>query len=180
MGKIFPKTNEAVLEFVLEWVDLLAAREIEKALKLIRNRERPRKLYGFQKFQAMLGLKEKPAPFIYTPDWISKAISGYGNVDEPKDFWVTDPTSPTGNSARKALENEAARNDDDETESFVHPLYPIAVYWYRDASDEVGEYLGFVHLDYPLNGKWSDLSSVFDIYAVDGGVTLELERIEVM
>jgi len=40
--------------------------------------------------------------------------------------------------------------------------------------------VSYVHFDIPLNGMWSDLTAVFWVHAIENGLALELERIEVL
>ena len=40
--------------------------------------------------------------------------------------------------------------------------------------------LGMAHYDLPLNGEWSDLTAIFDITKVEGGIALSLDDIHVL
>jgi hypothetical protein len=68
---------------------------------------------------------------------------------------------------------------DDTCTGEVHSQFPFAVYWFSDGPSRRGA-LGWLHIDYPLDGDWSDLSSIFDIVPRGDSLGLDLERIEVL
>lgn len=115
----------------------------------------------------------------WTPELIGRLIGNYGRTDPPRSGTqcVVTPT----NLATGALNLGRFRvdEDDDVCTGHVHPRYPFAVYWFLDGPAKNGS-VGWLHLDYPLDGEWSDLSSIFNIVPRMDKLALDLERIEVM
>lgn len=115
----------------------------------------------------------------WTPKLIEELIANYGTLDpDPLGhrYRVTPPETAIGKVYLDSLRvdpNDPVLNMTGE----VHPRFPFAVVWYRKPG---GRALGEVHIDYPLDGKWSHLSSTFDVLPWGEGLALDLERIEVM
>lgn len=63
-----------------------------------------------------------------------------------------------------------------EEEARLEPM----VLWRTDAPPEEDPDRGSVKYDLPLNGEWSQLSAIFNLFVVDGALVLELEDIEVL
>ena len=105
----------------------------------------------------------------WTAEMIEEEIGGYGGS-------VTLPATATGDPGLDRLEADA---DSDDVSGAVHPRYPFAVYWFVDGPARNGA-LGWVHLDYPIDGRWSHLASEFHIVVRDELLGLDLERIEEM
>lgn len=115
----------------------------------------------------------------WSPDTIERLITNYGRLEPQRSgrrCAVTPPDSATGLPSLGRLQVD---EDDDVCAGQVHSRYPFAVYWYLDGPSQKGSF-GWLHIDYPLDGKWSDLSSIFDIVPRSDRYGLDLERIEVM
>lgn len=117
----------------------------------------------------------------WTPALIEELISNHGTLNpDPSGhrFRVTDPGEATGLHPNTLT---SLRVDPDDPvlnmTGDVHPRFPFAVMWPRNPQ---GRSLGEVHIDYPLDGKWSCLSSTFAILPLAEKLALDLERIEVM
>jgi hypothetical protein len=115
----------------------------------------------------------------WTPALIEELIANYGALNPDSSghrFRVTPPGEATGETYRQRFWIDP---NDPEVDIIgdVHPRYPFAVWWHRNP---LGRCLGQVHIDYPLDGEWSSLSSTFDILPLKEGLALDLERIEVM
>lgn len=54
------------------------------------------------------------------------------------------------------------------------------VEWFDYHIERDAHVLGMAHYDLPLNGKWSDLTAIFDIIKVEGGIALSLYDIHVL
>ena len=149
-------TSDQVFAFVTEWIKRLSAQHYDGALQM---------LY--------------PGPSaVWTSSLIEQLIANYGSLEPDRSghlFRVTPLECARGQCVRDSL-----GLDDDVGTGDVHPSYPIAVYWFRRHPEREPACLGWIHLDYPLDGEWSDLSSEFWLYEHDGNVVVELERIEVM
>jgi hypothetical protein len=115
----------------------------------------------------------------WTPELIEQVISNYGTL--PPDgrrgtFRVTAFDTAGGAPDVKRLRVDPG---DDTCSGEVHPRYPFAVYQFLHGPSRRGS-VGRVHLDYPLNGRWSDLSTTFDMIPCGDGLGLGLIGIEVM
>ncbi|MGE0494211.1 MAG: hypothetical protein AB7S38_33680 [Vulcanimicrobiota bacterium] len=94
-----------------------------------------------------------------TPEVIRTLIRNYGSIEPMKDGSVYRVTEP----------REAVVVD-------VTPRPQIERF-----SDGPPDYLGYVHYDLPLNGRWSDLTAVFTLTLAEcGALTLALDEIHVL
>lgn len=115
----------------------------------------------------------------WTPELIEQVISHVGSVEPHRSgriFRVTSPQSARGVPNTQRLRVDP---DDDTCTGAVDSKYPFAVYWFLDGPSRRGA-LGWIHIDYPLNDQWSDLSSIFNIVPCAGALGLDLECIEVL
>ncbi len=115
----------------------------------------------------------------WTPELIEQVIANYGSVEPHRSgrhFHVTPPETASGTPSSQRLRVDP---DDDTCTGEVHSQFPFAVYWFSDGPSRRGA-LGWLHIDYPLDGQWSDLSSIFDIVPRGDSLGLDLERIEVL
>ncbi len=115
----------------------------------------------------------------WSPAMIEKLIINYGNTEPLRSgrrYRVTlaDPATGTPSLSRLRV-----ADDDDTISGQVHEKYRFAVYWFMDGPSRKGA-VGWLHLDYPLDGEWSDLSSIFDIVPCGDQLAFDLERIEVL
>lgn len=98
-----------------------------------------------------------------TPEIVKALIEGYGfaepveNNDEP-------PLRVT--SLNQMTESE--------------PKDRQQVEWFDYHTERNAHVLGMAHYDLPLNGQWSDLTAIFDIIKVEGGIALSLYDIHVL
>lgn len=91
-----------------------------------------------------------------SPDLIKALIEGYGFA-EPVENNTEPPLRVTHLSKMNVPE----------------PKHQID--WYKSERE-----IGAVHYDLPLNGEWSDLTAIFDIYNVENGIALSLYDIHVL
>lgn len=158
---IIPETagTSAVYDFCLKWLKVLSLREYDSACE-------------------MLGPDEGDEH--WTPQGIQRSIETVGlHVDrEGEGFCVTPPESATDDDGLCASMGEACRQEEFAIE--VHPCYPIQVMWLLVPNLEKPWLVGSVRLFYPINGRWSDLSSSFSIRKVVGGLAFELRYIDIM
>jgi hypothetical protein len=115
----------------------------------------------------------------WTPELIERLITNYGHTEPLRSGRRCTVTSPVLAAGIPSLSSLRVAEDDDICTGQVHSRFPFAVYWFLDGPSQKGA-LGWLHLDYPLDGKWSDLSSIFDIVPRSGQYAFDLERIEVM
>jgi hypothetical protein len=154
-------TNAEVFAFCEQWLAHLAHGDYAAARALLRSRE--------------------PQP--WTPELIEQLIANYGSY-KPRPsgirYQVTPPEStPSTPLLERRLQSLRPDPDEDTCTGEVHERYPFAICWYLDGPSRRGA-VGWVHIDYPLNGEWSDLSSIFDLMPHGDGLGFDLERIEVM
>lgn len=143
--------NDEAFDFCLNWIELLTKEDYSGAAETILQSEF----------------------YHWTGEEIRCAIETYGTMQSTKgeSYRVTPFQSASGQNPRsKYLSNIL--------ESAVHPLYPIQVVWLPDYM-VTSERAGSIHLDYALNGSWSDLSSSFEILRVGDRVAFALKRIDV-
>lgn len=154
----WPGSNQAVFSVLETWVGYLAEGDYGSAHALL-----------------------SPDPHRqWTPAVIEALVTGYGSLEPRRDgrrFRVTPLASAIGTMHRTRLEPDA---DDDAVIGEVHPRFPLAVYWFREPSARRPDRVGYAHVDYPLDGTWSDLSSEFYLLRVGEYIRISLERIEVM
>ena len=115
----------------------------------------------------------------WTPELIETLITHYGHTEPLRSGRRCLVSWPDSASGVPSLSRLRVADDDDTCSGQVHSRYPFAVYWFLDGPSRKGA-LGWVHIDYPLDGEWSDLSSIFDIVPRSGQLAFDLERIEVM
>ena len=132
-------------------------------------------------YAAAYGMIYADSQWQWTPTIIEELIANHGTLDpDPSGhrYRATPPGAATGLHPGQLT---SLRVDPDDPAlnltGEVHPRFPFSVVWYRDPQ---GRSLGEVLIDYPLDGKWSHLSSTFDILPLEEGLALDLERIEVM
>ena len=98
-----------------------------------------------------------------TPEIIKALVEGYGfaeplkKQDEPL-FRVTSVISMT------QLEPKARQQ----------------IEWFEYHAERDANVLGMAHYDLPLNNEWSDLTAIFEIIKVEGGLALSLSDIHVL
>ena len=98
-----------------------------------------------------------------TPEVIKALIEGYGYA-EPVEGSDEPPLRVT--SLSQMTEPE--------------PKDRQQVEWFDFHTERNAHVLGTAHYDLPLNGEWSDLTAIFDIIKVEGGVALSLYDIHVL
>jgi hypothetical protein len=127
-----------------------------------------------QDFAAAYEMLMPNSQWAWTPELIEKLITNHGTLELTDGgvtiYRVTSPRTATG---ERYLSRLRVDPDDPVITGEVHPKYPFAVHWFRDPPLPR---LGYVVLDYPLNGEWSNLTSHFDIVRRGGGLALDLER----
>lgn len=150
-------SNDETFAFCLQWLGYLASGDYHAAHAMI----------------------VPDGHYRWSPELIERVISNYGFIEPHRSghrFQVTPPESARGVPSRQCLRVDP---DDDTCTGEVHSQFPFAVYWFLDGPSRKGA-LGWVHMDYPLDGEWSDLSSIFDIVPRGDSLALDLERIEVL
>jgi len=115
----------------------------------------------------------------WSPGMIEKLIANYGHTEPLSSGRRCQVTSADAASGTPSLACLRVADDEDTVSGQVHEKYPFAVYWFLDGPSRRGA-LGWLHLDYPLDGAWCDLSSIFDIVARGDQLGFDLERIEVL
>lgn len=115
----------------------------------------------------------------WTPEMIERLITHYGYTEPLRSGRLCTVTLPDSVAGVPSLARLRVDDDDDVCIGEVHPRYPFAVYWFLNGPSKKGA-LGWLHIDYPLDDEWSDLSSIFDIVPRFGRYGFDLERIEVM
>lgn len=130
-------------------------------------------------FGAAAGLIVPDGHYRWTPELIERLVANYGHTEPLRSGRRCAVTPPDLAIGVPSLARLRIAEDDDVCTGEVHSRYPFAVYWFSDGPSRKGA-LGWLHLDYPLDGEWSDLSSIFDIVPRSGQYAFDLERIEVM
>ena len=151
------RDSAEVFSFCEAWLDCLARHDFHAASNFI----------------AHDGLHQ------WTPELIERLISNYGHTEALRSGRKCAVTSPDLAIGVPSLSRLRLDDDDDVCTGEVHSRYPFAVYWFLDGPSRKGA-LGWLHIDYPLDGEWSDLSSIFDIVPRSGQYAFDLKRIEVM
>ena len=120
-------------------------------------------LLANEDYAEAFALTEHNAYFGWTPELIKSYINGYGLPYEQGDtvYKVTDwKTAYTGNIKHYK-----------DIELFNNPI---------NHDNSKFKIIGIVHYDLPLNGEWSDLTTIFKILQADNYITLELNDIHVL
>lgn len=149
-----PVTNDCIFQFCLEWIDALAREDYITASSYLRNLD---------------------------SEWhdaeIKQAVETYGSMEylDETIYTVSRFEDAAGDNPR------FSRAYTEELEGFAfirHPKWPIEICWNSEVFSSEGV-VATVHMDYALNGEWSDLSSNFDLIRAVDGVTVELRRLDV-
>jgi len=130
-------------------------------------------------FAAACDLIVRDGHYQWTPELIERLVTNYGHTEPLRSGRRCSVSAPDLAIGTPSLSRLRVADDDDVYTGEVHSRYPFAVYWFLDGPSRKGA-VGWIHLDYPLDGEWSDLSSIFDIVPRSGQYALDLERIEVM
>lgn len=154
----YPPVSEQVFALCEEWVSLLAASDYSLALALLAERTPPR----------------------WTPELVESLISNYGSVTPHRSGRIFRASPLSEATGQPALSRLAADPDDDTCDAVVHDRFPIAIYVFRTPPAQDPSRIGWVHLDYPLDGAWSDLSSIFTLRRDGESCKMLLDSIEVM
>lgn len=99
----------------------------------------------------------------WTPELVKALIEGYG-YEEPVEGNDEPPLRVT--SLKQMTEPELEQRHQ--------------VGWLDVESKETLRILGDVHYDLPIENEWSDLTAIFDIVEVEGGLALSLYDIHVL
>lgn len=98
-----------------------------------------------------------------TPEVIKALIEGYGYA-EPVEDNDEPPLRVTSLSQMKESE----------------PKDRQQIEWFGFHTARDPRILGAAYYDLPINGEWSDLTAIFDIIKVEGGIALSLDDIHVL
>ena len=92
-----------------------------------------------------------------SPELIKRLIEGYGFDESVKDVF-------------RVASLEKMKNQEPE----------FQIDWLESVKGEKPRDIGTIHYDLPINGEWSDLTAIFDVYELENGIALSLYDIHVL
>jgi len=92
-----------------------------------------------------------------SPELIKRLIEGYGFDESVKDVF-------------RVTSLEEMKNQEPE----------FQIDWLESVKGEKPREIGIIHYDLPINGEWSDLTAIFDVYELENGIALSLYDIHIL
>ena len=92
-----------------------------------------------------------------SPELIKRLIEGYGFDESVKDVF-------------RVTSLEEMKNQEPE----------FQIDWLESVKGEKPREIGTIHYDLPINGEWSDLTAIFDVYELENGIALSLYDIHIL